>query len=81
MLGPLVSLSVTPPLSLRSVLCEDWLQMWAAVAQLLACPTLLREGEVLDRLLQDEVLHGLWAFLAPTITEVAAGRGEAHWDV
>lgn len=55
--------------------------MWAAVAQLLACPTLLREGQVLDRLLQGEVLHGLWAFLAPTITEVAAVRGEACVEV
>ena len=55
--------------------------MWAAVAQLLACPALLRQSEVLDRLLRDEVLHRLWAFLAPTIAEVAAGSGEAHSDV
>lgn len=70
--------SVTAPLhpALDSVLREDWLQMWAAVAQLLACPALLRENAVLDRLIRDEVLHRLWAFLAPTVTDVTAGRGK-----
>ena len=59
-----------------SALCEDWLMMWAALARLLACPALLQQGEVLERLLCDVVLHGLWTFLTPTVTAVTAGSGE-----
>ena len=72
--GPLCHCSLCPDPD--SILREDWLQMWAAVAQLLACRALLRETAALDRLIQDEVLHGLWGFLAPTVTDITAGRGE-----